>query len=48
MKLFLIKLIVSIDYTIGSQESWGGDSASFVLGAAKLDSQASIFFRGPQ
>lgn len=42
--LFLIKLIVSIDYTIESQESWSEDSALLRLGAARMDSQVSNFF----
>ena len=37
IKLFLTKLIASIDYTVEFQESWGGDSASLRLGAAKID-----------
>ena len=38
IKLFLIKLIVFVDYTGESQEMQKGESASLRLGAAKMSS----------
>ena len=42
-ELFLIKPIVSTDYTVESQGSWSEDSAWLGLGAAKIFSRTSIF-----
>ena len=41
IKNFLIQLFISLDYTVGSQESGDGDSR---LGVAKIVSLGSIFF----
>ena len=48
MMPFLIKLIVSTDYTVESQESQSEDSALLRLGAARIDSQVSNFFQRPK
>jgi len=40
---FLNKLILSIDYTVESQQSWSDNSASPRFGSVKIDSQVSNF-----
>ena len=42
--IFLIKLTISIDDTVESQESRNRDSASLRLGVVKIDSRISLFW----